>query len=139
MAVLYKVLDTFLFGAAMSPSLMDLAKYMISCLGPKFLAICNPNWSWVNCSVYEQLERTWLCGKWARLLWPTVQFFLVAFALYVGYTHLSDHKYHCRDVLVCLLPRSLEAGITFQYVSDFFKARPPHPFLEEAAERKPSL
>ncbi|VTJ62000.1 Hypothetical predicted protein [Marmota monax] len=56
-AVLYKVLGTFLFGVAMRQSLMDLAKYMISCLRPNFLAICDPDWSWVNCSVYVQLER----------------------------------------------------------------------------------
>ncbi|MBZ3881756.1 Lipid phosphate phosphohydrolase 2, partial [Sciurus carolinensis] len=308
-AALYKVLGTFLFGAAVSQSLTDLAKYMIGRLRPNFLAVCDPDWSRVNCSVYVQLERvcrgapanvtearfqTWnhpegdtghrpgsaclgpgaadwsccvsevfeaagpaqpylpgdcsmfgplilrsrwvsmasptnsahplsqalfllwtlllwdvlhavlggeflyplvwgaqgpafctalgeveqvrgkrasgllrplgplrglspvalqpadalppqlyvqarLCGKWARLLRPTVQFFLVAFALYVGYTRVSDHKHHWSDVLVGLLQGALVAGLTVRYVSDFFKARPPRPCLEEVAERKPSL
>lgn len=53
-----------------------------------------------------------LCWKWARLLRPTVQFFLVAFALYVGYTRVSDHKHHWSDVLVGLLQGALVAGLT---------------------------
>uniref|UniRef100_A0A2K5QTR4 Phosphatidic acid phosphatase type 2/haloperoxidase domain-containing protein n=1 Tax=Cebus imitator TaxID=2715852 RepID=A0A2K5QTR4_CEBIM len=174
-AAVYKVLGTFLFGAAVSPSLTDLAKYTIGCLHPNFLAVCDPEWSRVNCSVYVQLERVcrgnaadvtearwvWmsslqsggqhplpsqlyvqarLCWKWARLLRPTVQFFLVAFALYVGYTHVSDHKHHWSDVLAGLLQGVLMAGLTVGYISDFFKARPPHHCLkEEELERKPSL
>lgn len=53
-----------------------------------------------------------LCWKWARLLRPTVQFFLLAFALYVGYTRVSDHKHHWSDVLVGLLQGALVAGLT---------------------------
>lgn len=53
-----------------------------------------------------------LCWKWARLLRPTVQFFLVAFALYVGYTRVSDYKHHWSDVLVGLLQGALVAGLT---------------------------
>ncbi|MBV98263.1 Mesoderm induction early response protein 2, partial [Eschrichtius robustus] len=80
-----------------------------------------------------------LCWKWARLLRPTVQFFLVAFALYVGYTRVSDHKHHWSDVLVGLLQGALVAGLTVRYVSDFFKARPPrHCLEEEELERKSS-
>ncbi|XP_074250299.1 phospholipid phosphatase 2-like isoform X1 [Saimiri boliviensis] len=56
MAVVYKVLGTFLFGAAVSQSLTYLAKYTIGHLHPNFLAICDPEWSWVNCSVYVQLQ-----------------------------------------------------------------------------------
>ncbi|XP_074248635.1 phospholipid phosphatase 2-like [Saimiri boliviensis] len=55
-AAMYKVLGTFLFGAAVSQSLTDLAKYTIGHLHPSFLAICDPEWSSVNCSVYVQLE-----------------------------------------------------------------------------------
>ncbi|XP_032004312.1 phospholipid phosphatase 2 [Hylobates moloch] len=81
-----------------------------------------------------------LCWKWARLLRPTVQFFLVAFALYVGYTRVSDYKHHWSDVLVGLLQGALVAGLTVRYISDFFKARPPqHCPKEEELERKPSL
>uniref|UniRef100_A0A8C9K9G6 Phospholipid phosphatase 2 n=1 Tax=Panthera tigris altaica TaxID=74533 RepID=A0A8C9K9G6_PANTA len=152
-AAVYKVLGTFLFGAAVSQSLTDLAKYMIGRLRPNFLAVCDPDWSRVNCSVYVQVEKVcrgspanvtesrlsfysghssfgmycmmflalWvqarLCWRWARLLRPTVQFFLLAFALFVG-----DN------------PRGV------RYVSDFFKSRPPQRCLEEEElGRKPSL
>ncbi|XP_035887965.1 phospholipid phosphatase 2 isoform X2 [Phyllostomus hastatus] len=174
-AAVYKVLGTFLFGAAVSQSLTDLAKYMIGRLRPNFLAVCDPDWSRVNCSVYVQVEKVCrgspanvtesrlsfysghssfgmycmmflalyvqarLCWKWARLLRPTVQFFLVAFALYVGYTRVSDHKHHWSDVLVGLLQGALVAGLTVRYISDFFKTRPPQRCLEEELERKPSL
>ena len=55
-AAVYKVLGTFLFGAAVSQSLTDLAKYMIGRLRPNFLAVCDPDWGRVNCSVYVQVE-----------------------------------------------------------------------------------
>lgn len=55
-AAIYKVLGTFLFGAAVSQSLTDLGKYMIGRLRPNFLAVCDPDWSRVNCSVYVQEE-----------------------------------------------------------------------------------
>lgn len=77
-AAVYKVLGTFLFGAAVSQSLTDLAKYMTGRLRPNFLAVCDPDWSHVNCSVYVQVEK--LCrgspanvteSRWAgRYLWP---------------------------------------------------------------------
>ncbi|XP_026313047.1 phospholipid phosphatase 2 isoform X3 [Piliocolobus tephrosceles] len=175
-ATIVLVLGAFLFGAAVSQSLTDLAKYMIGRLRPNFLAVCDPDWSRINCSVYVQLEKVCrgnpadvtearlsfysghssfgmycmlflalyvqarLCGKWARLLRPTVQFFLVAFALYVGYTRVSDYKHHWSDVLVGLLQGALVAGLTVRYISDFFKVRPPrHCPQEEELERKPSL
>lgn len=50
------MVGTFLFGGAISQSLTDLAKYMIGRLRPNFLAVCNPDWSKVNCSIYVQLE-----------------------------------------------------------------------------------
>ncbi|XP_052021058.1 phospholipid phosphatase 2-like [Apodemus sylvaticus] len=84
--------------------------------------------------------KAWLCWKWARLLRPTVQFFLVAFAIYVCYTQVSDHKHHWSDVLVGLLQGALVACLTVHYVSDFFKSLPPRPCHEgEEPERKPSL
>ncbi|XP_072457817.1 phospholipid phosphatase 2 [Notamacropus eugenii] len=174
-AALYKVLGTFLFGASVSQSLTDLAKYMIGRLRPNFLAVCNPDWSRVNCSGYVQPEavcrgspanvtesrlsfysghssfgmycmvflalyvQARLCWRWARLLRPTVQFFLVAFALYVGYTRVADYKHHWSDVLTGLLQGALVAGLTVRYVSDFFKLRPPLTRPNEEAERKPSL
>ncbi|XP_014440972.2 phospholipid phosphatase 2 [Tupaia chinensis] len=175
LAAVYKVLGTFLFGAAVSQSLTDLAKYMIGRLRPNFLAVCDPDWSRVNCSSYVRLEvcrgrpadvtearlsfysghssfgmycmlflalyvQARLCWKWARLLRPTLQFFLLTFALYVGYSRVSDHKHHWSDVLAGLLQGAQVAGLTVRYVSDFFKARPPQCCPEEEdLERKPSL
>lgn len=52
-----------------------------------------------------------LVAKWARLLRPTIQFFLVAFAVYVGYTRVSDYKHHWSDVLVGLLQGALVAAL----------------------------
>ncbi|XP_074158175.1 phospholipid phosphatase 2 [Sminthopsis crassicaudata] len=174
-AALYKVLGTFLFGASVSQSLTDLAKYMIGRLRPNFLAVCDPDWSRVNCSLYVQPEavcrgspanvtesrlsfysghssfgmycmvflalyvQARLCWRWARLLRPTIQFFLVAFALYVGYTRVSDYKHHWSDVLTGLVQGALVAGLTVRYVSDFFKVRPPPASASEELERKPSL
>ncbi|XP_026548722.1 phospholipid phosphatase 2-like, partial [Notechis scutatus] len=56
LAALYKVIGTFLFGSAVSQSLTDLAKYTIGRLRPNFLAVCDPDWTKVNCSVYIQVE-----------------------------------------------------------------------------------
>ncbi|NXE70254.1 PLPP2 phosphatase, partial [Calcarius ornatus] len=80
-----------------------------------------------------------LVGKWARLLRPTIQFLLIAFAIYVGYTRVSDYKHHWSDVLVGLLQGALIAVLIVHYVSDFFKQRPPRPCEEKDPERKPSL
>uniref|UniRef100_A0A8B9VZQ6 Phospholipid phosphatase 2 n=1 Tax=Anas zonorhyncha TaxID=75864 RepID=A0A8B9VZQ6_9AVES len=175
LAALYKVVGTFLFGGAISQSLTDLAKYMIGRLRPNFLAVCNPDWSRVNCSTYVQLEnicrgegrdvtesrlsfysghssfgmycmmflalyvQARLVGKWARLLRPTIQFFLIAFAIYVGYTRVSDYKHHWSDVLAGLLQGALIAVLIVRYVSDFFKHRPPLPCDRQDPERRPSL
>uniref|UniRef100_A0A3B3ZYW1 Phosphatidic acid phosphatase type 2/haloperoxidase domain-containing protein n=1 Tax=Periophthalmus magnuspinnatus TaxID=409849 RepID=A0A3B3ZYW1_9GOBI len=51
-------------------------------------------------------------GKWTRLVRPTIQFFLVMFAVYVGYTRVSDYKHHWSDVLVGLLQGALIAILT---------------------------
>uniref|UniRef100_A0ACB8F1Y5 Phospholipid phosphatase 2 n=1 Tax=Sphaerodactylus townsendi TaxID=933632 RepID=A0ACB8F1Y5_9SAUR len=158
-AALYKVLGTFLFGAAISQSLTDIAKYMLGRLRPNFLAVCNPDWSKINCSEFVQLEavcqgdlknitesrlsfysghssfgmycmvflalyvQARLVERWARLVRPTVQFLLISFAIYVGYTRVSDYKHHWSDVLVGLLQGALIAVLVVRYVSDFFKQR----------------
>ncbi|TMS21241.1 Phospholipid phosphatase 2 [Larimichthys crocea] len=91
-------------------------------------------------SLYVQAR---MQGKWTRLVRPTIQFFLVAFALYVGYTRVSDYKHHWSDVLVGLLQGALIAVLTVRYASDFFKQRAPQctqpdtPEIEHL-ERKPS-
>ncbi|CAL8307997.1 unnamed protein product [Lota lota] len=173
---LYKVLGTFLFGAAVSQSLTDLAKFTIGRPRPNFLSVCAAKYCKgymknINCTgapqdvtesrlsfysghssfgmycmlflaLYVQAR---LMMKWARLLRPTIQFFLVAFAVYVGYTRVSDYKHHWSDVLVGLLQGALVAVLNVRYVSDFFKKRPPrcapNPDAAESEEpeRKPSL
>lgn len=61
--------------------------------------------------LHVQAQLSW---KWAQHLRPTVQFFLLAFALSIGYTRGSDHK-HWRDVLVGLLQGSLVAGLAIRF------------------------
>ncbi|KAM9777828.1 phospholipid phosphatase 2-like [Neosynchiropus ocellatus] len=174
LAALYKIVGTYLFGAAVSQSLTDLAKFTIGRPRPNFLAVCAPAacngyMLQVNCtgnprnvtesrlsfysghssfgmycmlflSFYIQAR---MQGKWTRLVRPTLQFFLVAFSLYVGYTRVSDNKHHWGDVLVGLLQGALIAVLTVRYVSDFFKQRPPpcaraEEAEEETLERKPN-
>ncbi|NP_001011077.1 phospholipid phosphatase 1 [Xenopus tropicalis] len=50
-ATIYKAIGTFIFGAAVSQSLTDIAKYTIGLLRPHFLDVCKPNWSKINCSL----------------------------------------------------------------------------------------
>ncbi|XP_016097415.1 phospholipid phosphatase 2-like isoform X1 [Sinocyclocheilus grahami] len=142
-AALYKVVGTFLFGACVSQSLTDMAKYTIGRLRPNFMAVCAPEvcegyMLEINCTgnphnvtesrlsfysghssfgmycmlflaLYVQAR---MAFKWARLLRPTIQFFLVAFAIYVGYTRVSDYKHHWSDVVVGLLQGALIAVLT---------------------------
>uniref|UniRef100_A0A8C2HXJ6 Phospholipid phosphatase 2a n=1 Tax=Cyprinus carpio TaxID=7962 RepID=A0A8C2HXJ6_CYPCA len=165
----------FLFGACVSQSLTDMAKYTIGRLRPNFMAVCAPEVCVgyileINCTgnprnvtesrlsfysghssfgmycmlflaLYVQAR---MASKWARLLRPTIQFFLVAFAIYVGYTRVSDYKHHWSDVVVGLLQGALVAVLTVRYISDFFKERPPRcqdveNAENEDSERKPSL
>ncbi|XP_061473965.1 phospholipid phosphatase 1 isoform X1 [Rhineura floridana] len=49
-ASIYKAIGTFIFGAAISQSLTDIAKYSIGRLRPHFLDICKPDWPQINCS-----------------------------------------------------------------------------------------
>ncbi|XP_038633247.1 phospholipid phosphatase 2 isoform X2 [Scyliorhinus canicula] len=175
-AALYKVVGTFIFGASVSQSLTDIAKYTVGRLRPSFLALCNPNMSLVNCSQYVQIDvctgslrnitearlsfysghssfgmycmvflslyvQVRLQAKWARLLRPTIQFFLVAFAIYVGYTRISDYRHYWSDVLTGFLQGAIVAILIVRYVSDFYKQRPLSPEDTEASEpeRKPNI
>lgn len=65
-------------------------------------------------------------GKWTRLVRPTIQFFLVAFSLYVGYTRVSDFKHHWSDVLVGLLQGALIAVLTVSPTLAYTLTSPPH-------------
>uniref|UniRef100_A0A4W3HFT7 Phospholipid phosphatase 2a n=1 Tax=Callorhinchus milii TaxID=7868 RepID=A0A4W3HFT7_CALMI len=88
-------------------------------------------------SLYLQAR---LQAKWARLVRPTIQFFLIAFALYVGYTRVSDYRHYWSDVLVGLFQGAIVAVLIVRYMSDFFKHRPL--LLDESeteTERKPNI
>ncbi|XP_051039030.1 phospholipid phosphatase 1 isoform X2 [Phodopus roborovskii] len=58
-ATIYKAIGTFLFGAAASQSLTDIAKYSIGRLRPHFLAVCDLDWSKINCS--DGYIETYVC------------------------------------------------------------------------------
>ncbi|XP_018592274.1 phospholipid phosphatase 1 isoform X2 [Scleropages formosus] len=162
-ACVYKAVGTFLFGAAMSQSLTDIAKYSIGRLRPHFLDVCKPVWSHINCTSGNYIENFTCTGdkitvnearlsfysghssfsmycmlflalyvqarlqaEWARLLRPTIQFFLIAASVYVGLSRVSDYKHHWSDVLTGLIQGALMAVLIVAFVSDFFK-RPVEP------------
>ncbi|KAG5281290.1 hypothetical protein AALO_G00069520 [Alosa alosa] len=52
----YKAVATFLFGAAISQSLTDIAKYTVGRLRPHFLAVCKPLWNTVDCNSGGYIE-----------------------------------------------------------------------------------
>ncbi|XP_042250230.1 phospholipid phosphatase 1 isoform X2 [Thunnus albacares] len=176
LACVYKAVGTFLFGAAMSQSLTDIAKYSIGRLRPHFLDVCKPDWKLINCSAGAYIEDFTCTGdarmvnegrlsfysghssfsmycmmflalylqarlqtEWARLLRPTIQFFLIAAAVYTGLSRVSDYKHHWSDVLTGLLQGALMALLVVFFVSDFFKPRVdsckevdiPHTTLQE--------
>lgn len=56
LACVYKAVGTFIFGAAMSQSLTDIAKYTIGRLRPHFLDVCKPEWKLINCSLGAYIE-----------------------------------------------------------------------------------
>jgi len=55
-------------------------------------------------------------AEWARLLRPTLQFFLIAASIYTGLSRVSDYKHHWSDVVVGLLQGALIAVLTVSAV-----------------------
>uniref|UniRef100_A0A3B4AWB0 Phospholipid phosphatase 1 n=1 Tax=Periophthalmus magnuspinnatus TaxID=409849 RepID=A0A3B4AWB0_9GOBI len=145
-ARVYKAVGSYVFGAAASQSLTDIAKYTIGRLRPNFLAVCQPSWDKINCNAGGYVENFTCAGEsflvdearlsfysghssfsmycmmfivlyiqarlksnWTRLLRPTFQFFLIATAVYVGLSRVSDYKHHWSDVLMGLLQGGLVA------------------------------
>uniref|UniRef100_A0A4W6CJ47 Phospholipid phosphatase 1 n=1 Tax=Lates calcarifer TaxID=8187 RepID=A0A4W6CJ47_LATCA len=153
MACVYKAVGSYVFGAAASQSLTDIAKYSIGRLRPNFLAVCKPVWDRINCKAGGYIENFTCTGdkflvdearlsfysghssfsmycmlflvlyiqarlksEWARLLRPTIQFFLIATAVYVGLSRVSDYKHHWSDVLTGLLQGGLVAILTVSFI-----------------------
>ncbi|XP_029473852.1 phospholipid phosphatase 3 [Rhinatrema bivittatum] len=50
-SALYKQIGCFAFGCAISQSFTDIAKVSVGRLRPHFMAVCNPDFSNINCSV----------------------------------------------------------------------------------------
>ncbi len=65
-AYIYKAIGTFLFGAAMSQSLTDIAKYSIGRLRPHFLNVCKPDWTKINCTGGAYIEDFLCTGDSAK-------------------------------------------------------------------------
>lgn len=55
-ACVYKAVGSYVFGAAASQSLTDIAKYSIGRLRPNFLAVCKPVWDRINCKTGGYIE-----------------------------------------------------------------------------------
>ncbi|XP_017267595.1 phospholipid phosphatase 1 [Kryptolebias marmoratus] len=175
LSCLYKAVGSYLFGAAASQSLTDIAKYSIGRLRPHFLAVCKPAWERINCKTGTYIENftcteveslvdearvsfssghssfSMYCmlflalylqarmrSKWSRLLRPTIQFFLIATAVYVGLTRVSDYKHHWSDVLTGLLQGGVVAVLTVFCVSNFF-AQPVKPVVSQQEEVEHNL
>ncbi|XP_034392770.1 phospholipid phosphatase 3-like isoform X2 [Cyclopterus lumpus] len=68
---------------------------------------------------YLQARLTW---RGARLLRPSLQFFLVLLAFYTGLTRISDYRHHSSDVLTGFIQGALTAYWVAFHISSMFKS-----------------
>lgn len=59
----YKAVGSYAFGAAVSQSLTDVAKYSVGRLRPNFLAVCRPVWEGVDCRAGGYVENFTCTGE----------------------------------------------------------------------------
>ncbi|XP_053480933.1 phospholipid phosphatase 1 isoform X2 [Ictalurus furcatus] len=71
-------------------------------------------------ALYLQLR---MKAEWARLIRPTIQFFLISASVYVGLSRVSDYKHHWSDVLTGFIQGAIVAVFIVICVSDFFKTQ----------------
>lgn len=64
---LYYYIGFFLFGAALSQTLTDIAKYTIGRLRPHFIEVCDPDWSQVVCNNHSYVEEPFCRGDPSRI------------------------------------------------------------------------
>ncbi|KAI1882614.1 hypothetical protein AGOR_G00236700 [Albula goreensis] len=125
-AALYKVVGTFLFGAVVSQSLTDLAKFTIGRPRPNFLAVCAPK----VCNGY-MLEIN-CTGNHRNVTESRLSF----------YSGHSSFGMYCMLFLALYVQARMQgngagaliAVLTVRYVSDFFKQRRPYHACATTAE-----
>ncbi|XP_067842147.1 phospholipid phosphatase 1 isoform X3 [Heptranchias perlo] len=126
-ATMYKAIGTFVFGAAASQSLTDIAKYSIGRLRPHFLDVCKPDWKTIDCSLGYIDDFTCLGNKRmvdeARLSFFSghssfSMYCMMFLALYLQARMVGDWSRLLRPTLqFCLIASSVYVGLS--RVSDY--------------------
>uniref|UniRef100_A0A672NMP0 Phospholipid phosphatase 1 n=1 Tax=Sinocyclocheilus grahami TaxID=75366 RepID=A0A672NMP0_SINGR len=148
-ACIYKAIGTFLFGAAMSQSLTDIAKYSIGRLRPHFLDVCRPDWMQINCTGGAYIEDFVCTGDSTKVNEGRLSFYsghssfsmycMLFLAVSVFYLSLNTDISGSATVTVNLNHITSSHALQVFCVSDFFKkkvepqkeAEIPHTTLQE--------
>ncbi|KAK1896290.1 Phospholipid phosphatase 2 [Dissostichus eleginoides] len=147
-AALYKVVGTFLFGASVSQSLTDLAKFTIGRPRPNFMSVCNPKvctgyMQVINCTgVHEDVTESRLSFYSGHSSFG--MYCMLFLALYVQARLVAKLQAPLERRAGGAAAGALVALLNVCYVSDFFKKRPPRCTRQNTAdneepERKASL